>query len=581
MNIAMHNELNRVLALAEQAGHGKKQSVYAQAAQDMGMSIQTLQRKLKELRFDSLKTRKRRADCGKSTLTRDEAVLISNYLMNSNRANGKSLASTQDALDVLRANGQIQAAQVDEETGEFKPLSPSAVLRALTNYRLHPNQLRRPAPKCQLASLHPNHCWQIDPSLCVLYYMPAAKGEALCVMRESEFYKNKPKNIRKIEKERVWRYVITDHTSGTVFVHYVLGAESGKNLVDAFIHATQKREKSPFYGIPKVVMVDPGSANTSSAFKNLLKALGTRLQVNEPEHPWAKGQVEQANNLVECRFEHRLAFMAEPPTTLDEINALVEKWLHVMNSTQKHSRTNQTRYAVWMRITQEQLIEAPPAELMRQLSYKKPETRTVDVSMKISFLGKDYKLDGIEHVMVGEKVQVTSNAWHTDVAVIITKDENGKETLHNLNAVVTDEFGFDVESPVIGESYKSMHKTLLDKNREELDALNENTKNNTPFDGKLDPMLDVDKKLKDVPEFMPKRSTPSDVKQNTQIEEPLMTCVKAAMQLRRRVKSWQPSYMKWLEQRYPDGVKDSQIDELVKRIDQGITAPLRSVGGKP
>src|SRR5690606_12990826 len=152
---------------------------------------------------------------------------------------------------------------VDLDTGEFTPLCTESIGRALRRYGVHPDQLSQPTPKSHLRSEHPNHVWQIDPSLCVLYYLPTQAGECLQVMDEAKFYKNKPANFRRIEKERVWRYVITDHTSGVIYVQYVLGAESGRNLVDAFIGAAQKRGPAdPFHGIPRAVMVDPGSANT-------------------------------------------------------------------------------------------------------------------------------------------------------------------------------------------------------------------------------------------------------------------------------------------------------------------------------
>ncbi len=87
------------------------------------------------------------------------------------RKNGKRLYSIADAVETLRSNGFITAGRTDEATGEFFPLSEDTISRALRNYGLHPEQLDAPAPSSEMASLHPNHVWEIDASLCTLYYL--------------------------------------------------------------------------------------------------------------------------------------------------------------------------------------------------------------------------------------------------------------------------------------------------------------------------------------------------------------------------------------------------------------------------
>ena len=81
------------------------------------------------------------------------------------------MATLERILDILRANDKVKAEFVDEKTGEVRPYSAGSVERALRNTNLHPDQLLRPAPVVQLQSRHPNHVWQIDPSLYVLYYL--------------------------------------------------------------------------------------------------------------------------------------------------------------------------------------------------------------------------------------------------------------------------------------------------------------------------------------------------------------------------------------------------------------------------
>jgi len=143
--------------------------------------------------------------------------------------------------------------------------------------------------------------WQVDASMCVIFYLPK---QGLQIMPEGVFYKNKPLNIERVAQERVWRYVVTDHYSGTLYVRYVQTAgETSENLAETFLQAIQKREQNdPMHGVPNNLMMDLGSANTSHLFLNLLKNLGVTPLVHKPGNSRAKGQVEQAQQLVETQF---------------------------------------------------------------------------------------------------------------------------------------------------------------------------------------------------------------------------------------------------------------------------------------
>ena len=157
--------------------------------------------------------------------------MIAAVLLEHMRKNGKMLKSVEAAVEVLRANNMIEALRINAATGEVSPLSISTIRKALRNYRLHPEQLLAPAPAMSLRSLHPNHVWQIDASRCVLFYLPrASKGDSgLRIMDHTDFYKNKPANVIKVINESLWRYVVTDHTSGWNYSTYVTGGENATN----------------------------------------------------------------------------------------------------------------------------------------------------------------------------------------------------------------------------------------------------------------------------------------------------------------------------------------------------------------
>ncbi|PHR68476.1 hypothetical protein [Alcanivorax sp.] len=588
MNPALLEQLQAVAAEAQAAGHGNKSAIYDAAAANMGMSRGTLLRKLKAVTLAP--QRKRRCDAGESALTQEEARIISAYILEACRNNGKRLASLKDAVEVLRQNGMIQAGRVDEETGEFRPMTESAIAKAMRNFGLHPDQLGRPSPKQYLRSKHPNHVWQIDPSLCVLYYMPAAKGEYLQVMDEKAFYKNKPANIRRIEKERVWRYVITDHTSGVIYVHYVLGAESGKNLVEAFIGASQKKGASdPFQGVPFMVMVDPGSANTGAVFRNLCRALGIHLQVNEPGKPWAKGQVEKSNDIVERSFEHRIKFMRDLPQCLDDINSAGWAWMRWFNAHQIHTRTNRTRYAVWLTISEQQLQIAPAAKVMRELAVHAPEKRKVSPHLTISYRSHTYSVADIPGVMVGESVEVTRSPWHDDGAQVIYLNDEGREVMQALEPMKRDEYGFFEEGAMLGEEYKAHADTKADTERKAIERLvtesgtdeeaaTKRKAKAVPFGGKVDPMKPVTDTP--VPDYIPKRGTELDLGDTPRVEAVRLTHVQAAKRLANRMGDrWEPTHFQWLQQRYPDGVQEDQLDDIETALSRPAAQPLRVVNG--
>lgn len=584
-NAALIEALQAVARAAEAAGHGQKIAVYQRAADELGMSSSTLQRKLKEVTM--AKQRKKRTDSGSTSLAQDEARVLGAYLLETQRNNGKRLASIEDAVEVLRCGGHIKAERLCEKTGELIPMSVSAITRALRKYGLHPEQQNRASPKVTLASAHPNHVWQIDPSLCVLYYLRNHKG--LQVMEEKEFYKNKPANIAKIENERVWRYVITDHASGWVFVFYVLGAESGKNLVESFIFATQKRHAhDPVHGVPLIVMVDPGSANTGAVAQNLWRALGVHVQVNLPGQPWGKGQVEKGNDIVERNFEHRLKFLKNPPTTVEGLNEEAGKWMRWFNATKTHSRTHNTRYNVWLRITADQLRIAPTPQVMRELAISKPEERKVTPQFTISFKGKTYSVEDVPHAAVGEKILVTRNPWRDDdSAQVIYTNSEGREVFQVIEAEKFGEFGFSESAQMIGEGYKAKRDSHIDTERKAIerlvmdadtdtDAANKRKRKATPFAGTVDPMKPINETP--LPDYIGKRGTQLDIATPSVEFKPLTHAAAAKKLIAQMGESWKGAeHFAWLKQRYPDGVPETELDGIVQQLQQVQAAPLRLI----
>ncbi len=580
MNAAMTERLAEIAREAEQRGHGSKTGYLKEQAQALGISLATLHRKLEAVVLKP--SRKRRADAGKSALSREEAQMISTLVMETMRKNGKRLTTVSAAVEMLRANGEIEACRVDEETGEVTKLSDSTIVRALREYKLHPDQLLQPEPVSRMKSEHPNQWWQIDPSLCVLYYLPRnGKDTGLRVAGYEEFYKNKPGNLKKIELDRVWRYTGTDHTSGTICVRYYFGGETSANLCDFFIYMMQAKAdvtKDPIRGVPQNVMLDPCSANTSAAFKNLCKALGVHVQINKPGNPRAKGQVEKANDMVETAFESSLKLVEVD--SIDELNGLAERWMRYYNGTKTHSRHGMTRYQAWNKIKAEQLILPPPAEYCRELAISAPKEAKVSPDKEIRFSGRHYSVKDIPGVMVGQKLLVAKNPWDETGARIATWDAQGNEIWQAVTAIEFDGFGFREGAALMGAEYKPAADTPAQQARKEQEKLAmdaatlaeaeaKRKAKAVPFGGRIDPYKHQEDTLAARNTLYIERAGMQMDYNRMEVAEQVLNKVELAKLLKPRIEAaggnWADA-VQTLQRLYPDGVPESRIDEVFDRL---------------
>jgi hypothetical protein len=165
------------------------------ASQTLRCSVQTVYRHLREVGWES--GRKTRADRGRISVPEDLARAAAGLVKVATRAHGKRTMTITGACDILGGNGY---GVVNPKTGEVAMPSPTTVSRAMSIYGCHPDQLERGTPAQELRSLHPNHVWQIDASVCVLFYLPRGKVR---VIDEKKYYKNKPANLEKLQRDMV------------------------------------------------------------------------------------------------------------------------------------------------------------------------------------------------------------------------------------------------------------------------------------------------------------------------------------------------------------------------------------------
>ncbi|EJI0325981.1 DDE-type integrase/transposase/recombinase [Salmonella enterica] len=584
MNAALNQRLMHYADAARHAGHGRKEAIYKTACEELRMSRATLLKKLKA--FQPAAQRKQRADAGCSALTREEALVISGTWLESRRNNDKRLYSLESVVKALRTNGMIMAGRTDEETGEFFPLSIDAISRALRSYRLHYDQLQNPAPSLELASKHPNHVWQIDASICVLYYLKnpgkKVKGDTgLRVMDRDTFYKNKPKNLDRIVNDRVWSFELIDHTTNWIYVEYRFGGESAENFLSVMINAMQERGGADvLHGVPSILYTDPGSALVSASMLNMCRALGIRCLQHKARNARATGAVEKSRDIIECDFEAGLRFCRVE--TVEELNRYVRLWRMSYNRNHIHSRYGMSRTESWLRITPEQLIKAPPVDICRELAVAAPEKRTVTSKLRVSFRGQEFSVESVPGACVGDKLQITRNPWHENEARVIVTDEDGFEQYLPVYAVEKDEWGYAVNAPVIGERYGQVPATDAQHNRNEAEQRLYGTGNEVetaaarkagaiPFGGRFNPYKEIEDAQCNSPVYLPRKGSETQPRVRVhQTEAAPLSHVKAAMALQTKLKAqggkWNPGWYQYLVDHYPDGIPEHQLDIIMQEL---------------
>lgn len=584
VDMAQAEYLQGIKSQLESAGHGSKGAIVTKATDFLSISKAELYRRLVEIGYKT--ERKQRSDKGSSAVDAETAQLIGGMVFEATRANGKRTTSIKGALELAKANGVAPN------------VSAATISRAMRANYCHPTMLEAPTAHGSQRSLHPNHVWQLDASTCILFYLPKEGG--IRDMSAQEFNKNKPENLKRIEKDMVTRYVITDHYSSSVYLEYVRGGESAENLIGVMLNAMQRRNnQNPMHGVPLIIYTDKGSAMTSGLFTNLLERLNVRVIDHATGNARAKGQVEKHQDIIERNFEGRIKFMKDRITTLEQLNNYAAAWTAHFNETALHSRHGKTRNAVWSTIRPEQLRIAPPIELCKELVTTKPETKTVNGNLRISHSVKgygshEYSVRHVYGVHVKAKFDVVVNPFRAPCVDLIGVDEHGNRCVYTLEPIQQDWVGgFSADATVIGETPKAQQETRVEQVRKEIrqKAYNVNTdeavakavkQRQGAFAHVIDPMADVNQTK--VPEYIPRAGEQMQTPQQRKQLAPV-NWIQAAKQIKGMVGDlWTAAHMAELKQKFPDGnVPQETIPELIKVIKATAAAPakpqLKIVGG--
>jgi hypothetical protein len=279
--------------------------------------------------------------------------------------------------------------------------------------------------------------------------------------------------------------------------YYESPGENPKNLYDFLLYAWGQKQNPAymFHGLPELLLWDRGSANSARAVTNALKALRVKTEAHAVGKPRAKGQVENANNLVETHFECLLKL--EEVRSLDELNEAAERWCAAYNANEipaldtRLRRSGQLvgiRTMLWQRITESQLRELPDAEICRQIFTTGIQTRKVAGDLTIRFVHPKikralvYSLADLPGIVSGMDVAVQPVLVDDELVVIVRYKHNSEEVSFEAKPIELDEAGFDIEAAVIGEEYKAQKDTRREKNVKTLVKISgEGEKGVTPF----------------------------------------------------------------------------------------------------
>lgn len=593
MSPAQLEELMALAAALRGAAHRSKGALIAAAAQRLNLSTHAVRDRLKKITV--AKPRKARSDRGAHKLTREEAMLISATVEHTRRLTGTGTIQLEDAVDELRAAGKIAAGSVDESTGEFTPLSLSAIRRAMQHYGCHPGQLAQPSAAVEIASKHPNHYWQIDASVGRQWYMA---DDGAKDMPAAEFYRGKPQNFTRINDRRLIRYVVTDHCTGFIRLFYVLKAESAMNVIAALINAMTPTQGIAMHGRPILLGCDKGTE--TELLHQFCDALDIKIWAHAAGNPRALGSAEVSNNIIETSFEAAMK-LRHPVASLEEINRAANLWCRWFNATKQHSRHGMTRQDAYLRITAEQLRPAPAPDVMRELATSKRVECTVR-NRQIKFKSARWDVSGLPMALEGAKVLVGINPFDVDSVRISVTGEDGKPAFFHAPKVVLGEWNFSAQAAIAGEAFIAHAETPADAARKEVERLayqvatDEQAKasrkaKRVAFDSALDPTNRWGNAP--LPTFIPRAGTPSQIQApaiiEPQLHRPVATPRAAAVplshfemarQLKWRVEdrggAWSAELYQRMAALWPAGVVEDSLDDCAVQLLRG---GLRAVAG--
>ncbi|GAB7500113.1 hypothetical protein [Bilophila wadsworthia] len=555
---------------------GERGDMVKNMASALGVSVQTGYRYLE--RYAAWASGKKpRRDKGETCVPESLCRKIAE-LMLFPRANGKQIMTLKLAVTIAKSSGEGIA---DPETGEITMPSVETISRAMRQYGCHPEQLRKGKPTGRVRSLHPNHTWLLDASVCILYRIRGTKR--VVFLDERSYNAKKPKNLAEIGNRRIVRYVVVDHTSNAFYVRYEQAAgETAEGVLRTLIEFIADRgHHDPAHGLPSILYTDPGPANTASLITNFCEQLDIRLIHHAPGAANATGAVEVHQDIIEKQFESRLRFIDVPDVAYLQSEA--DRWRRHFCARAEHSRLKTTRNNAWLTIREEQL-RTVPRDVLEAIAQWKTERRNVGTDFVISVNThtshgvRSYDLRELAYhgLSARESVRVLLNPFKAPEIVAVMDMPDGTEKRFNIAPMETDQYNQDLSAPVFGECYRAMPKTHSEKVLEEIkkqaygvDSAEEAERLHNA--GKRpSSVTNIMADVKEAPLYLGRTGQPVKLAAPTAEPMPMSRVAFAVMMKREHPDVWNDANaaacMEWLSTRYPDSVPGKEIENVVARM---------------
>jgi len=551
--------------MAAASGASGRRAVVEDMRRTFGFSPAKAYRLLREAGWES--GRARRRDAGTTSVSAEALATLAGMVRGGITKDGKATMPANVARSIMEARGEELA------------VGDSRLRELLRRGRMSASDASTPSPHRTMRTERPNQVHECDPSVSRLWFPPG--GGRMKILGADETYKNK----NKLEgREKLWRYVLTDHLSGSLCVRYYAAAgENAANLWDFLIYAWGRKSIGAyvFHGTPELLLWDCGSANISRAVTNALRAFGVETKPHLPGRPRAKGQVEKGNHMVETHFESRLRL--EPVSGMDELNGAAERWCAAFNANLIKGldcRLNRggvkigTRAALWRRIAPEQLREIPDAQTCRQVLASGIQTRKVDGALTVGIVhpraGRSLRYDvrGIPGALVGARIRLQPMlAGEGHRCVAIAEGDDGKDAAFELSPISYDEFGFDESAPVLGREYKAQPDTARETAAKALEGSAGN------LAGPAHSFITGES-----PFVRGATGSVIEIADAAHVHEVLISAAEAAM---RHDAAGLPTEGRWdyYSGAYPDGVPARAVDEAIEK-EKAAASPRESAAGR-
>lgn len=575
MHAADQARIEYLRALAQQLDatpHTGRGAVIARAAAYMQCSEQTVYRRLDAIGRGS--DRKTRTDKGDTLITEAQVRTVAAMIRGTDRQTQKTLMPIHIAISNALANNILQ-----------QRVSPETMSRLMRRFHCHPEQMKRASAHTDMRTLHPNHVWEVDFSICVLYRLPRAAD--MQVMGERRFYKNKLDKV--VRRELLLRCLAVDHTTSAFKLRYYLSSGETAELVQEFLlWCMGQQEGQLMHGVPFGVYWDQGSGNIAHGTKVMLDGLAVVHTAHGTGVARATGSVEVHQNIIERHFEGRLA--GKRVQSVEDLNALAQEWSRHFQSTHVHSRHGHTRWGLWSTIRSEHLRLRPSEEVCQSLVHSKPLSRKVHGTMTVSyavkgFAAQDYCVRNVPGVCAGDYVQVALNPYKLPNVFVVQQAEDGRPLFHECSPVARDQNRFRADAPILLQEYGHVVESPIEHSRKAADqaawgSSDENeiakkrSKGAIAFDGKIDTFADVRQSAQSLPEHIARRGTPLDLPNQVSLVLRPLDLIDALQALSSRLnRNLQPAESAHVRALHPDGVPEDALPALLEQLRAGIDAP--------